>query len=71
MKKSYIQNNTLEINIKIELGEINSLIEELTPEEGEELGYRGKGLLKKLQEIRRQAVEEARREFEHMAEYGA
>jgi len=71
MKKSYIENNTLEINIKVELGEIHALIEELTPEEGDELGYRGKSLLKKLEEIRREAVEDARRQFEHMAEFGS
>ena len=71
MKKSYVENSTLEINISIELAEIHSLIEELTPEEGDELGYRGKALLKKLQEVRREAVEDARRQFEHMAEFGS
>ena len=67
MKKSYVLENTLNVSINIDLGEINDLLEELTVKgEEKELSYRAKTLKTKFEKLRRDAVEEARREFEHM-----
>lgn len=67
MKKSYVLENSLNVKIDIDLGEINDLLEELTvKDENETLSYRAKTLKSKFEKLRREAVEEARREFENM-----
>ena len=68
MKKSYVQESTLVVNVTIDLGEIGQLIDTLEPTtEGESKNWRAEELLRKLKDLRREAVEEARREFESLA----
>lgn len=68
MKKSYVQESTLIVNVTIDLGEIGQLIDTLEPTtEGESKNWRAEELLRKLKDLRREAVEEARREFESLA----
>ena len=69
MKKSYVLETSLVVKIDIDLGEINQLVETLEPlttEEGN--NYRAKDLVRKLRALRKEAVEEAEREFHNMAE---
>jgi len=67
MKKSYINEQSLQIKVDIDLGEVNSLIEELAELTGEgSTHWRAKDLKIKLEKLRREAVEEARREFDSM-----
>jgi hypothetical protein len=69
MKKSYVQDGTLQISITIDLGEINDLITQLESVVGEEgKNWRAKELITKLRTVRRDAAEEARREFQNMIE---
>jgi hypothetical protein len=69
MKKSYVQDGTLQINITIDLGEINDLITQLESVVGEEgKNWRAKELITKLRTVRRDAAEEARREFQNIIE---
>ena len=68
MKKSYVQESTLVVNVTIDLGEIGQLIDTLEPTlEGEAKNWRAEELVRKLKDLRREAVEEARREFESLA----
>ena len=68
MKKSYVQENTLVVNVTIDLGEIGQLIDTLEPTlEGESKNWRAEELVRKLKDLRREVVEEARREFESLA----
>jgi hypothetical protein len=68
MKKSYVQENTLVVNVTIDLGEIGQLIDTLEPTlEGESKNRRAEELVRKLKDLRREVVEEARREFESLA----
>jgi hypothetical protein len=67
MKKSYVLDGTLQINVVIELGEVNDLITQLESAVGEEgKNWRAKELITKLRTVRRDAAEEARREFQNM-----
>lgn len=69
MKKSYVLDGTLQINVVIELGEVNDLITQLEAAVGEEgKNWRAKELAAKLRTVRRDAAEEARREFQNMIE---
>jgi hypothetical protein len=69
MKKSYVLDGTLQINVVIELGEVNDLITQLEAAVGEEgKNWRAKELITKLRTVRRDAAEEARREFQTMIE---
>jgi hypothetical protein len=69
MKKSYVQDGTLQISITIDLGEINDLITQLESVVGEEgKNWRAKELITKLRTVRRDAAEEARREFQNIIE---
>ncbi len=53
----------------IELGEVNDLITQLEAAVGEEgKNWRAKELAAKLRTVRREAAEEARREFQNMIE---
>lgn len=68
MKKSYVQESTLVVNVTIDLGEIGQLIDTLEPTlEGESKNRRAEELVRKLKDLRREVVEEARREFESLA----
>ena len=68
MKKSYVTEETLCVKTDIELGEIAQLIDVLQDVVGDEdsSNWKAKDLLRKLKDLRREAVEEARREFENM-----
>lgn len=68
MKKSYVSESTLEVKVDIELGEIASLIDVLQDvvNDEESSNWKASDLLRKLKDLRRGAVEEARREFENM-----
>lgn len=68
MKKSYVSESTLEVKMDIELGEIHNLIEVLDKIVNDEDSstWSARNLVGKLRKVRRDAVEEARREFENM-----
>jgi len=67
MKKSYIQEQTLQIQVVIDLGEINTMISTLGDLDLADSGsWRARELVGKLKTLRREAAEEARREFERM-----
>ena len=68
MKKSYVTEETLCVKTDIELGEIAQLIDVLQDVVGDEdsSNWKAKDLLRKLKDLRRDAVEEARREFDNM-----
>lgn len=66
MKKSYVNETTLHINLVADLGEINDLLTVLKSADEEQQDYRAKSLITKIEKLRRDAVEEARREFENM-----
>ena len=69
MRKSYVSETTLKVQVEIDLGEIENLISSLS-----DLGtadgknYRAQELVTKLQKLKREAAEEARRGFERMLE---
>lgn len=68
MKKSYVSESTLEVKMDIELGEIHTLIDVLENIVNDEdtSTWSARSLVGKLRKVRREAVEEARREFENM-----
>jgi Asp-tRNA(Asn)/Glu-tRNA(Gln) amidotransferase C subunit len=69
MKKSYVNESSLVVNVQIDLGEVNQLIDTLKEIDTEgSNNYRVKDLLNKLNTLRRDAAEEAKREFETMLE---
>ena len=67
MKKTYVNETSLNINIVADLGEINDILEVLKSADSDQ-NYRAKSLISKIEKLRREAVEEARREFENMLE---
>jgi hypothetical protein len=68
MKKSYVNETSLVVNVTIDLGEIGQLIETLEPMiGGETRNWRAEELLRKLKDLRRETVDEAKREFESLA----
>jgi len=71
MKKSYVKENSLQIQIDIDLGEVNQLIDTLKTVDNEQSNsWKAKDLITKLERLRRDAAEEAKREFENMLERG-
>ena len=70
MRKSYVLENTLKVTVTIDLGEINDLIKELEPvgsDEGSN-NWKARDLVTNLKKLRREAADEAKREFERMAQ---
>lgn len=69
MRKSYVQEHTLTVLVEIDLGEINTMIDSLNDLDLEESGsYRARDLIGKLKNLRREAANDARREFERMVQ---
>ena len=70
MKKSYVIESTLQVYVTIDLGEINDMIAVLEPITTEESNsnWKARDLVSKLKEMRRDAAQEAKREFERMAQ---
>ena len=69
MKKSYVLETSLVVKVDIDLGEIAQLIDTLEPLITEESNnWRAKELVRKLKDLRKEAVTEAEREFRNMAE---
>lgn len=68
MKKSYVAETSLRIHVEIDLGEVAQLIQVLEPaaEEGSN-NWTAQELKRKLETLRREAVEEASREFSRLA----
>lgn len=71
MKKSYVKEEALQIQMDIDLGEVAQLIDVLQDvvndtEDGASNNWKAKDLLRKLKAVRHDAAEEARREFENM-----
>jgi len=65
MKKSYVNETSLNINIVADLGEINDILTVLKSADNEQ-NYRAKSLISKIEKLRLEAIQEARREFETM-----
>ena len=69
MRKTYVSETTLKVQVEIDLGEIENLINSLSDlDTAEGKNYRAKELVTKLQKLKREAAEEARRGFERMLE---
>ena len=69
MRKSYVSETTLKIQVEIDLGEIENLISSLSDvDTADGKNWRAKELVSKLQKLKRDAAEEARRGFERMLE---
>ena len=69
MRKSYVSETTLKVQVEIDLGEIENLISSLSDlDTADGKNYRAKELVTKLQKLKREAAEEARRGFERMLE---
>lgn len=69
MRKSYVSENTLKVQVEIDLGEIENLISSLSDvDTADGKNWRAKELVTKLQKLKRDAAEEARRGFERMLE---
>jgi hypothetical protein len=69
MRKSYVSETTLKVQVEIDLGEIENLISSLSDvDTADGKNWRAKELVTKLQKIKRDAAEEARRGFERMLE---
>lgn len=67
MRKSYIREASLDVDITIELGEINQLIDVLNEVvANNENAWSASQLKRKLEKVRLETIEEARREFENM-----
>lgn len=66
MRKSYVNESSLSVNMVADLGEINDILAVLKSVDDEHVNYRAKSLISKIEKLRREAVEEARREFETM-----
>ena len=67
MKKSYVEQSSLEVNLIIDLGEINELIRslsDLAPEGSN--NYRITTMLGKLKSVKREAVQDAVALLENM-----
>jgi hypothetical protein len=71
MKKSYVNESSLVVNVHIDLGEVTQLIDTLKTVDTEQSNnWKAKDLISKLERVRRDAAEEAKREFENMLERG-
>ena len=69
MRKFYVSETTLKVQVEIDLGEIENLISSLSDlDTADGKNYRAKELVTKLQKLKREAAEEARRGFERMLE---
>jgi hypothetical protein len=69
MRKSYVSETTLKVQVEIDLGEIENLISSLSDvDTADGKNWRAKELVSKLQKLKRDAAEEARRGFERMLE---
>ena len=69
MRKSYVSETTLKVQIEIDLGEIENLISSLSDlDTADGKNWRAKELVSKLHKLKRDAAEEARRGFERMLE---
>ena len=70
MEKSYVDEGSLKITMKIELDQVQHLIVELeeTEEDGGTNSYRVKALVTELKKLKRSSVEEAHRSLERMLE---
>jgi hypothetical protein len=69
MRKSYVSETSLKVQVEIDLGEIENLINSLSDlDTADGKNYRAKELVGKLQKLKREAAEEARRGFERMLE---
>ena len=69
MRKTYVSETTLKVQVEIDLGEIENLINSLSDlDTADGKNYRAKELVTKLQKLKREAAEEARRGFERMLE---
>ncbi len=69
MRKSYVSETTLKVQVEIDLGEIENLISSLSNvDTADGKNWRAKELVSKLQKLKRDAAEEARRGFERMLE---
>ena len=69
MKKSYVIETSMRVKVEIDLGEIAQLIEvvdSVADAEGSN-NWVAKDLARKLKAVRRDAAEEAQREFERLA----
>ena len=67
MRKSYVSETTLKVQVEIDLGEIENLISSLSDvDTADGKNWRAKELVSKLQKLKRDAAEEARRGFERM-----
>lgn len=67
MRKSYVEQSSLEINLAIDLGEINDLIKSLTDAAPEgSNNYRLNRMITKLKTVKREAVQDAVALFENM-----
>ena len=70
MKKSYVIETSMQVKVEIDLGEIAQLIEvvdSVADAEGSN-NWVAKDLARKLKDLRKDAVEEAKREFVRMAD---
>lgn len=69
MRKSYVQEHTLTVLVEIDLGEIGTMIDSLNELDTEQAGsYRVRELVGKLKNLRRETADDARREFERLAQ---
>ena len=69
MRKSYVSETTLKVQVEIDLGEIENLISSLSDlDTTDGKNYRAKELVSKLEKLKREAAEEACRGFERMLE---
>jgi hypothetical protein len=67
MRKSYVEQSSLEVNLAIDLGEINDLIKSLTDAAPEgSNNYRLNRMITKLKTVKREAVQDAVALFENM-----
>ena len=69
MRKSYVSETSLKVQVEIDLGEIENLISSLSDlDTADGKNWRAKELVSKLEKLKREAAEEARRGFERMIE---
>lgn len=69
MKKSYVVETSLVVKVDIDLGEITQLVETLEPvAEAESNNWRAVELLRKLKDVRREAMQEAEQQYRRMVE---
>jgi len=69
MRKSYVSETSLKVQVEIDLGEIENLISSLSDlDTSDGKNWRAKELVSKLEKLKREAAEEARRGFERILE---